>query len=112
MDLPTIDAGYFQILTQKKKILWNKREAILGRESSSPCENLLPAGDEKTMSRQHCKIFWDETKDLWILQVISKNGLHCDVEKLEQHDKVELSKNRPTSIRMGACKCYFCPPQV
>ena len=107
--------GYFALTFSPDRglndIIWNKTSAILGR-SDTKCslkDNFLGIGPFKTISREHGVISWNKHKGCWDLKVLGKRGIYSNAVKLEKNQILSLSMDKPTPIKMGESKFYFCP---
>eukprot|EP01084_Bolivina_argentea_P208807 355855_1 len=111
--------GYFMLIfhpqSGMKQVVWNKYSAILGRsdtKGSKLNENFLGIGTYKTISREHGELKWNSLKKCWDLRVLGKRGVCSNTHKIEKGKIVSLPMDRPTPLKMGESKFYFCPAQI
>eukprot|EP01041_Mallomonas_annulata_P010268 gene10268-21425_t len=83
----------------------------LGRGDSSKegdVHHVCVGKKESTVSRKHCKIFWDEEAKSFKLQCLSKNG--CVVNgKLYALDEIADLQSK-SAVKLGSVRFYFVLP--
>ena len=109
--------GYFVLLFDPDlhlpEVIWTADEAFLGRSGTKMARttpNFCPIGDFKNVSRTHAHIFYDMASGEWAVKVLGSKGAVIDCENVARNQIKKLSFVRPTPIRMGNSKFYFCPP--
>lgn len=94
-------------------------------DSNPPC---LSLGEDKTVSRSHLQLNWDEKQRRWVLHVTGKNGFWYGSQKIappatneeskssipaDSPSSLTLSSRRASQLRIGlgddACIIYFAP---
>lgn len=77
---------------------------ILGRDPNSEGSIQLTAVDS-LMSRQHCKIEWDESNREFVLTALSRNSTVVDKQLVPQNTSCTL--HHGSAIRVGRSRFYF-----
>ena len=80
--------------------------AFLGREKKAPEDNYIALGSCTVVSRKHAKLMWDRQNDVWVLEVLGKNGMTVNGSHLTLGETVQLS-GEADALRLGATKVYF-----
>lgn len=62
-----------------------------------------------TISRTHAKIYWDDSRKEYGIEVLSKNGLRVNDVPYTKGQKVLLSQK--ASLRIGSLRLFFTVPQ-
>eukprot|EP01084_Bolivina_argentea_P315299 546213_1 len=111
--------GVFMLIFDPKQqdemneIIWTKSSAILGRKSKTNQENnFLNIGESKCISREHAKIVWNIKTRHWELKVLSGKGVRTDSGFYDKDETIKLSNNKPTPLKLGTTRLYFCPAQA
>jgi len=101
---------------QSAPIITSTHEISLGRKGNGENkDNEVAIGsfihlcDQKTISRQHASICWNEDKGQWYLKCCSKNGMTFNSKVLRpEHGFVELVDK--STMRIGPVYAYFTLP--
>ena len=91
---------------------WNQKTAILGRDNTKTSDlhkNFCGVGTQKSTSREHASISWNPSRNCWDMKVLGKKGIWSHNRHYKKDYIISLSIDRPTPIKMGNTRFYFCP---
>uniref|UniRef100_A0A7S2RKJ0 FHA domain-containing protein n=1 Tax=Rhizochromulina marina TaxID=1034831 RepID=A0A7S2RKJ0_9STRA len=72
-------------------------------------ESLVPLSEKKLLSRHHAEMRWEPEEESWVIQCLSKNGMHVNRVFYSVEDPAVPIKSG-AAIRLGPCYFYFCLP--
>lgn len=95
---------YLEIMTGRYTgVRWNipvNKQVSVGR--SVKMSNIVIPGD-LSISKEHCRLYYDDTKKEFLLTDVSKNGVYVQNQRLIQNQMYRYAPNLQISLAGSAC---------
>lgn len=100
--------GYLKLVSPTFEKTIDTLEVILGRQHEAQ-ENVKTTfvgfDNDKNISRQHARLFWDQDEREWKIQCLGKNGLTLNQKEYKKDEMAKLSF--PCRLKIGTSACCY-----